>query len=58
MLSDEKTLEYIRAAKEGDSFAKEELITHNTSLIKSIVKRYLNKGVDYDDLFQLASRGL
>ena len=58
MLSDEKTLEYIRAAKEGDSFAKEELITHNTSLIKSIVKRYLNKGVDYDDLFQLASMGL
>lgn len=58
MLSDEKTIEYIRKAKNGCSFAKEELLSHNTLLIKSIVKRYLNKGVDYDDLFQLASMGL
>lgn len=58
MLNDEQTIEYIRAAKEGDASAKEELLTHNTSLMKSIVKRYLNKGVDYDDLFQLASMGL
>ena len=46
MLSDEKTIEYIRKAKNGCSFAKEELLSHNTLLIKSIVKRYLNKGVD------------
>lgn len=58
MLTDEKTIEYLRMAKDGDAFAKEELLFHNTSLIKSIVKRYLNKGVDYDDLFQLASIGL
>ena len=57
MLDDKQTLEYIRRAKTGDNLAKEELLTHNVSLVKSIVKRYLGKGVDYDDLFQLASMG-
>lgn len=48
----------IRKAKMGDNDAKELLLSENTNLIKSIVKRYLNKGVEYDDLFQLASMGL
>jgi RNA polymerase sporulation-specific sigma factor len=48
----------IRKAKEGDDNAKEQLLCGNRNLIKSIVKRYLNKGVEYDDLFQLASIGL
>ena len=29
-----------------------------SNLIKSIVRRYLGKGVEYDDLYQLASMGL
>ena len=57
MLDDKQTLEYIRRAKTGESEAKEALLTHNVSLVKSIVKRYLGKGVEYDDLFQLASMG-
>ena len=57
MLDDKQTLEYIRMAKTGDSIAKEALLTHNVSLVKCIVKRYLGKGVEYDDLFQLASMG-
>ena len=57
MLDDKSTIEYIRLAKTGDSRAKEELITHNVSLVKCIVKRYLGKGVDYDDLFQIACMG-
>lgn len=57
MLDDKQTLEYIRRAKTGENFAKEALLTHNVSLVKSIVKRYLGKGVEYDDLFQLASMG-
>lgn len=58
MLSEQQTLEYIRAAKEGDSSAKEALLENNVSLLKSIVRRYLGKGVEFDDLFQLASMGL
>jgi len=58
MLDDETTLEYIARAKKGDNLAKEELLRHNSSLLKCILRRYLNKGVEYDDLFQLASLGL
>lgn len=58
MLDVGQTNELIRAAKSGDGAAKEKLITENNNLIKSIVRRYLNKGVEYDDLYQLAGMGL
>ena len=58
MFDEKETLRLIRAAKEGDAAAKETLLTHNTPLLKSILRRYLNKGVEYDDLFELASMGL
>ncbi len=57
MLDEKATIEYIRLAKSGDEEAKSRLITENVSLVKSIVKRYLGKGVEYDDLFQLACMG-
>ena len=57
MLDDKTTVAYIRRAKEGDQRAKETLIEHNVSLVKCIVKRYLGKGVDYDDLFQIGCMG-
>ncbi len=57
MLDDKSTIEYIRRAKAGDNEAKETLVQHNVSLVKCIVKRYLGKGVDYDDLFQIACMG-
>lgn len=57
MLDESLTIEYIRRAKAGDNAAKEALIEHNVSLVKCIVKRYLGKGVDYDDLFQIACIG-
>lgn len=58
MLDQQTCNQLIRKAKAGDNQAKELLLCENTNLIKSIVKRYLNKGVEYDDLFQLASMGL
>ena len=57
MLDEKLTIEYIRLAKTGDAVAKETLISSNVSLVKCIVKRYLGKGVDYDDLFQIACMG-
>ena len=57
MLGEQETLEYIRKAKAGDNEAKETLLAHNTSLLKSILKRYLHKGVEYDDLYSLACMG-
>lgn len=58
MLDVEKTKELIRRAKGGDAAAKEILLVENGNLMKSIVRRYLNKGVEYDDLYQLAGMGL
>ena len=57
MLDDKSTIEYLRRAKEGDDGAKTALIEHNVSLVKCIVKRYLGKGVEYDDLFQIGCMG-
>lgn len=57
MLSKEETTLLIRRAKDGDEQAKEELVKANSPLIKSLIKRYLNKGIEYDDLFQLGSLG-
>jgi len=57
MLTSEQTSELVNQAKQGDNLAKEKLITINSPLIKSIVKRYLNKGVEYEDLFQLGAMG-
>ena len=58
MLDVDETNLLIRKAKEGDSSAKEKLLFENNNLIKSIVRRYLGKGVEYDDLYQLAGMGL
>lgn len=53
-----EVLELIRLAQGGDNDAKTELTKRNTPLIKSILRRYKNKGVEYDDLYQLGCIGL
>lgn len=49
--------ELITKSKNGDGEATEKLIQGNFPLIKAIVKGYLNKGVEYDDLYQLGCVG-
>ena len=56
-LSHEETMSLICRAKNGDIEAKERLVKFNYPLIKSIVSRFKNKGVDYDDLYQLGCVG-
>ncbi len=58
MLEHEETLACLVKAKAGDEQAKAVLLEHNSPLIKSIIRRYKNKGVDYDDLYQLGCMGL
>lgn len=52
-----QTNELIKRAKNGDNDATEILISGNFPLIKAIVKGYLNKGVEYDDLYQIGCVG-
>lgn len=58
MLEREETLNLIKKAQNGDVGASEILVNNNSPLVKSIVKRYKNKGVEYDDLYQLGCMGL
>ncbi len=52
------TIKLIDAAKHGDENAFEKLINDNSALIWSIVRRFLGRGTDADDLYQLGCVGL
>ena len=56
-LDTETTNELIGRSKNGDDEATDILVNGNFPLIKAIVKGYLNKGVDYDDLYQIGCVG-
>ena len=56
--SDSKTKSLLRLIKDGDDTALENIVVENMPLVKSIVKRYLNRGYEYEDLVQLGTIGL
>lgn len=45
-------------AKQGDNDAMNRLIEMNLPLVSSISKKFLNRGYDYEDIFQIGSIGL
>ena len=47
----------ISRAQQGDRDASDTLVRENTGLIWSVSKRFLGRGVDADDIFQLGSIG-
>ncbi len=47
----------LRAAKDGDKSATEQLIQENSGLIWSVARRFFGRGVDTDDLYQLGCVG-
>lgn len=57
MLGQEETLDLIKKAQNGDELAKETLINENSPLIKSVIRWFKDKGIEYDDLFQLGCMG-
>lgn len=50
-------LELISQAQAGDKTAMEQLVTENAGLIWSVARRYLGRGVEADDLYQLGCLG-
>lgn len=48
----------LERAHQGDKAARDEMVQKNTGLVWSIVKRFLNRGVEAEDLFQIGSIGL
>ena len=47
----------LKQAKNGDENAKELIFINNAPLIRSIIRRFKNKGIEYDDLYQIACIG-
>jgi RNA polymerase sporulation-specific sigma factor len=58
LLSHDESIRLIKMAQAGDAQAQETLVIRNTALVKSIVKKFLNRGVEFDDLMQIGSLGL
>ena len=50
--------ELIRIAKTGDKNALDTVIRINLPLVSSISKKFLNRGYDYEDIYQIGSMGL
>ena len=48
----------LRRAREGDKSAKDALVSANLGLVHHIVKRFIGRGVETEDLFQIGSIGL
>ena len=49
--------ELIHLAQAGDKDAAEKLVTENTGLIWAVARRFLGRGVETDDLYQLGCMG-
>ena len=47
----------IRRSQEGDKEAQERLVTENSGLIWSVAKRFIGRGSEADDLYQLGCLG-
>ena len=54
----ERTLGLIQRAHDGDKEARDILVEENVGLVWSIVRRFQNRGVEPEDLFQIGTIGL
>ncbi len=51
------TEELIALSQSGDAVARERLVTENTGLIWSVARRFMGRGAEADDLYQLGCLG-
>lgn len=54
----ERILGLMKRAHQGDKEARDTIVSENLGLVWSIVKRFMNRGVDLEDLFQIGCIGL
>ncbi|WP_445612628.1 RNA polymerase sporulation sigma factor SigF [Geobacillus sp. YF-1] len=57
-IKDQEMKELIRRSQAGDQEARDEIIEKNMRLVWSVVQRFLNRGYEADDLFQIGCIGL
>ena len=58
VLKEDKKLELIIRAHNGDKTARDEMIQGNLKLVLSVIQRFSNRGEPLDDLFQVGCMGL
>lgn len=58
VLKNEETIELLRRTKFGDQAAREQLISGNLRLVLSVIQKFLGRGENADDLFQVGCIGL
>lgn len=58
VLKEDKKLELIKKAHNGDRKARDEMIQGNLKLVLSVIQRFSNRGEPLDDLFQVGCMGL
>lgn len=54
----DETMKLIARAHQGDKQARDQLVQENTGLVWSIVRRFAQRGVEMEDLFQIGAIGL
>ena len=54
----DKTLELLKLAKDGDEEAKEKMVKDNLGLVWSVARRFIGRGLELDDLYQIGCIGL
>ncbi|MGE5548904.1 MAG: SigB/SigF/SigG family RNA polymerase sigma factor [Bacteroidota bacterium] len=58
LLSEEEIRYLLAEAKAGSTAARDELVRRNLRLVMSIAQRFIGRGIELDDLFQIGSLGL
>lgn len=58
VLSNEKKKEFLLKIKDGDEAARQEFVNGNLRLVLSVIQRFMNRGENIDDLFQIGCIGL
>ncbi len=54
----DKTLELLKLAKEGNQDAKEQLVADNLGLVWAVARRFMGRGHELEDLYQIGCIGL
>lgn len=58
LLSESEKETLLREAKAGSNYARDKLINSNLRLVLSVIQRFINRGENPDDLFQVGCIGL
>lgn len=58
VLKNDEMMELLRRSQAGDMEAREQLICGNLRLVLSVIQRFLGRGENVDDLFQVGCIGL